>query len=61
MSHVKKVVAVVTVDKELTSGGAPIFIVEGKEQQQEVGFSLEKILDATAHQLPNGVVILVKH
>ena len=56
-----QILAVVTMDKERVGGGAPIFIVDNTKQQQEVSFSLEKILDATAHDLKNGTMILVKH
>ncbi|MBD0380609.1 capping complex subunit for YIEGIA [Paenibacillus sedimenti] len=56
-----QIVAVVTMDKEKVGGGAPIFIVNDAEQQQKVSFSLEKILDATAHDLKNGTMILVRH
>ncbi|UJF36202.1 capping complex subunit for YIEGIA [Paenibacillus hexagrammi] len=56
-----QILAIVTMDRERIGGGAPIFIVENQEQQQKVSFSLEKILDATAHDLKNGTMILVKH
>lgn len=56
-----QIIAVVTMNKERVGGGAPIFIVDDAEQQQKVSFSLEKILDATAHDLKNGTMILVKH
>jgi hypothetical protein len=55
------IVAVIAMDHEQIAGGAPIFIVDTAEEQQKVAFKLEKILDATAHDLQNGVFILVKH
>ncbi|NEW06097.1 hypothetical protein GK047_08755 [Paenibacillus sp. SYP-B3998] len=56
-----QILAIVTMEKERVGGGAPIFIVDNSDQQQKVSFSLEKILDATAHDLKNGTMILVKH
>lgn len=56
-----KIVAVVTTNRDRVAGGAPIFIVDDAAEQQKVSFSLEKILDANAHDLKNGTIILVKH
>lgn len=56
-----KIVAVIAVDKEQIAGGAPIFIVRSREEQERVAFSLEKIMDATAHDLKNGLMIIVDH
>lgn len=53
--------AVIATDASKVAGGAPIFIVESAEAQQEVAFRLEKILDASAHDLQNGTLIIVKH
>ncbi|GIP32373.1 hypothetical protein [Paenibacillus sp. J2TS4] len=56
------ILAVVALDKDqLVGGGAPVFIAGSKEEQQNVAFKLEKILDAMAHDLENGVMIIVKH
>ncbi|MCR8634445.1 MULTISPECIES: capping complex subunit for YIEGIA [Paenibacillus] len=56
-----KIVAVVTADINQVAGGAPIFIVSNSDEQQKVSFKLEKILDASAHDLQNGTMILVDH
>jgi hypothetical protein len=56
-----KIVAVVSSQKENIAGGAPIFIADSKEACEKIAFSLEKIIDASAHLLPNGVMILVDH
>lgn len=56
-----KVMAVVVTNPEQIAGGAPIFITKNAEEQQQVAFTLEKILDSTAHDLKNGVIILVDH
>lgn len=56
-----QIVAIVTLTKERIGGGAPIFVVDKEDELQKVSFSLEKILDANAHDLKNGTMILVKH
>ncbi|MFC0214875.1 hypothetical protein ACFFK0_20925 [Paenibacillus chartarius] len=56
-----KILAVVAVNKEQIAGGAPIFIVGSREEQEQVAFSLEKILDANAHDIKNGLMIIVDH
>ncbi|NOU72097.1 hypothetical protein GC098_11805 [Paenibacillus sp. LMG 31458] len=56
-----QILAIVTLTKERIGGGAPIFVVDKEDELQKVSFSLEKILDANAHDLKNGTMILVKH
>jgi hypothetical protein len=56
-----KIMAVVTANKNQVAGGAPIFIVHDASDLQNTAFLLEKILDASAHDLKNGVMILVDH
>ncbi|NRF89688.1 hypothetical protein HQN89_01365 [Paenibacillus frigoriresistens] len=56
-----QILAIVTLMKERIGGGAPIFVVDKEDDLQKVSFSLEKILDANAHDLKNGTMILVKH
>ncbi|SDN87834.1 hypothetical protein SAMN04487897_105243 [Paenibacillus sp. yr247] len=56
-----QIIAIVTLTKERIAGGAPIFVVDKEDELQRVSFSLEKILDANAHDLKNGTMILVKH
>jgi hypothetical protein len=58
MAHI---VAVVTTQRDKVGGGAPIFIALDDAEQQKTAFTLEKIMDATAHDLRNGTLILVKH
>ncbi|WP_373864961.1 MULTISPECIES: capping complex subunit for YIEGIA [Paenibacillus] len=47
--------------KNKVGGGAPIFIVDNPDEQQEVAFKLEKKLDASAYDLQNGTFIIVDH
>ncbi len=53
--------AVVTLHASMVDGGAPIFVVENEEELQKLAFLLEKLLDASAHDLSNGTFILVNH
>jgi hypothetical protein len=56
------IIAIVTLqENKVRGGGAPTFYVEKQEDLQHTAFTLEKILDATAHDLKNGVMILVDH
>jgi len=56
-----RIAAVVSIDHRTVDGGAPIFIVPDEQQLQETAFLLEKILDASAHDLKNGTFIIVDH
>lgn len=57
-----KIVAVVTSDPSaVAGGGAPVFIEAGAEERQKLAFRLEKILDASVHDLGNGQLIVVDH
>lgn len=56
-----EILAVVSIHADAVSGGAPIFIAENVDKLEETSFLLEKILDASAHDLKNGTIILVNH
>lgn len=56
------IVAVVTMKKEeVLSGGAPVFIVNTEEALQETAMILEKVLDASTHEVNVSTLILVAH
>lgn len=55
------ILAVITMDANKIAGGAPIFIVGGKEELNRIAFRLEKIMDAMAHELKEDTMIIVKH
>ncbi len=61
MALEKTILAVITTNRELVSGGAPIFFAANNEEMQQISFTLEKILDAMAHTLTDGIMIIVKH
>ncbi|MCC2684880.1 MAG: hypothetical protein K0R75_1779 [Paenibacillaceae bacterium] len=57
-----KILAVVALDdSKVKGGGASTFYVSGEEELQKTAFMLEKILDASAHDLKNGSIIIVDH
>jgi len=58
----KAILAIIALNNEcILPGGVPIFIARNEEEQQRTAFLLEKILDGIAHDLENGVLIIVKH
>lgn len=57
----KKILAIVTLQKEGIAGGAPIFVVNSKEDLEKQSFTLEKILDAMVHEVTPDTFILVRH
>jgi hypothetical protein len=55
------ILAVVTRDPAVVSGGAPIFIGCDEEQCASLARSLSRIMDAMAHYLDNDTYIIVSH
>lgn len=59
---VNKILAVVTADMSVVSGGgAPIFLARDQNECEVIANSLSRILDAMAHYLENGSYIIVQH
>jgi hypothetical protein len=56
-----RIVAVVTVNPDHVGGSAPTFITKDEAEREKLAFSLEKMMDATAHDLVNGVIVLIDH
>ncbi|RAL21051.1 capping complex subunit for YIEGIA [Thermoflavimicrobium daqui] len=56
-----KILAVITMEPDNIAGGAPIFKVQNREELQQTSFTLEKILDANAHEVNSQTMILVRH
>ncbi|UVI32374.1 capping complex subunit for YIEGIA [Paenibacillus spongiae] len=56
-----RIVAIVAIDGGSVGGGAPIFVEADANKRESTAFLLEKILDATTHDLKNGTFILVDH
>lgn len=56
-----QILAVVSTTPGKVAGSAAAFIVKDEQEMQAVAFTLEKIMDATAHDLKNGSMIIVDH
>lgn len=55
-----EIVAIITMKPEFfQGGGAPIFIVQDKKHLQMVSLTLEKIMDAAAHEVEEQTIIIV--
>lgn len=56
-----QIIAIVTTEKEkLQGGGVPVFITKDKDSLQMISFTLEKTLDASAHEVDQDTMIIVK-
>ncbi|MGZ4134236.1 MAG: capping complex subunit for YIEGIA [Tumebacillaceae bacterium] len=55
------ILAVCTTQRESVVGSAPIFYCQDEQELQATATALEKIMDAMAHEIRPGVVIMVKH
>lgn len=51
--------AVTTQDKPV--GGVPTFYAEGEEDRAQMSTILSRVLEAVAHDMGNGIYIIVKH
>lgn len=62
MEQPTQIIAIITTQREsITGGGVPVFIVKSKTKLQETSSSLEKILDASAHEIDKQTMIIVAH
>lgn len=55
------ILAVVTKNKEGVGGDGPVFYANNDQELQMIAFNLEKILDAIAHEVKPGTMVLVRH
>lgn len=62
MEQPTKIIAIITTKQEnLKGGGVPVFITKDSQSLQETSSSLEKILDASAHEIDVETMIIVAH
>lgn len=47
--------------EKVSGGGAPIFFAENREEQEKLSLLLSRILKGMAHDLENGVYIIIRH
>ncbi|WP_422444264.1 capping complex subunit for YIEGIA [Thermoanaerobacterium sp. DL9XJH110] len=55
------ILAVVTINKEQTASGVPVFYARDEKERNKIALYLCKILSAMAHDLENGSYIIVRH
>ncbi len=55
------ILAVITKDKDMVAGGAPIFFANDDEEAEKIALYLSKILLGMVHDLENGIFIIVRH
>ncbi|ARD47728.1 hypothetical protein SporoP37_05960 [Sporosarcina sp. P37] len=54
------IAAVITVKPEtIKGGGAPVFVVTDQTELQKTSMTLEKIMDASAHEIDANTIIIV--
>lgn len=46
---------------KVAGGGAPVFIVKDNQEQEKIALVLSRILKGMAHDLENGVYIIIRH
>ena len=57
----KAIAAAVTTQKDQRVDGLPIFYAQSDEEMVRMATVLSRILEAVAHDMGNGVYIIVKH
>jgi len=57
----EQILAIVTTNIEKVSGSVPVFIASDFNEAQHLSLLLSRVLKAMAHDLENGVFIIVKH
>ncbi len=62
MEQPTQIIAIITTKQEnIKGGGVPVFITKGSKSLQETSSTLEKILDASAHEIDVETMIIVAH
>ena len=55
-----EIVAVITMKPAtIQGGGAPVFIVKDNKELQKTSLTIEKIMDASAHEIDTDTIIIV--
>jgi hypothetical protein len=55
------ILAAVTLDKDIVTGGVPIFVAKNEEEREKIALYVSRSLDAMVHDLENGCYIIVRH
>lgn len=57
----EEILAVVTAYPDKIKGNVAVFVTENEKESEHLALLLSRILKAMAHDLENGVYIIVKH
>jgi hypothetical protein len=57
----ENVIAIITEDKTLAGGGAPIFYASSPAEKEKIALYISRITRGMVHDLANGVYIIVRH
>ncbi len=55
------ILAVITTRSDKVAANVPLFFAANQEEQEKLALFLSRILNAMAHDLENGVYVIVKH
>lgn len=55
------ILAVITLNAAKVGGGAPIFFARDEAEMDKLAGYISRILDASVHDLENGIYLIVKH
>lgn len=58
---IETIIAIVTTDRSLVGGGAPIFYAKDDADKKRIAEHLSRITFGMVHDLENGVLVIVKH
>lgn len=62
MEQPTKIIAIITTKPEnVHAGGAPVFVAKDAKSLQTTSSTLEKTLDASAHEVDSDTMIIVAH
>ncbi len=62
MEQPTKIIAIITIKPEnVHAGGAPVFVANDAAELQKTSSTLEKTLDASAHEVDANTMIIVAH
>lgn len=55
------ILAIVTRTEDVVSGGVPVFWAKDDNEMEKLARYISKVLNATTHDLENGIYIIVRH
>lgn len=58
---IRKVILAAVTTQEQQIHGVPVFYARNEEEKEFIAMTLSRVLEAVAHDMGNGLYILVKH